>query len=211
MPYGNNVKITEKRFLGKKFGRLTVISYSHSKSQHSGYSRAYWNCICDCGKEVKVRSDHLSRGTTRSCGCLRVDCMSSKHGARVEVGSVPFNKLYNNYLLSAKERGKSFELTKEQFKDITSQNCYYCGAPPLSTLKVKSSYGEYVYNGIDRIDSNLGYVDGNVVPCCKTCNIAKSNMTLGDFLNWIVRVYSKSHESGLIVENINYVTNREFA
>lgn len=54
----------------KKFGRLTVINYSHSKK----YSRAtvpYWLCKCDCGKQVVVAGNKLRSGHTSSCGCLQ--------------------------------------------------------------------------------------------------------------------------------------------
>lgn len=41
------------------------------------------------------------------------------------------------------------------------------------------------YNGLDRVDSNLGYVAGNVVPCCRWCNQAKSSRPVGEFLTWL--------------------------
>jgi len=51
--------------VGKKFGRLTVISFAH------GGNNAVWNCLCDCGKCAKVPSHLLKTSTTKSCGCLR--------------------------------------------------------------------------------------------------------------------------------------------
>lgn len=47
---------------GHKYGRLTVIDY---------YGQGKWNCICDCGKQVKVAGADLRRGHTTSCGCYR--------------------------------------------------------------------------------------------------------------------------------------------
>ena len=49
----------------ERFGRLTVIGMSDKKSGR----KTYWNCLCDCGNKVTVRSDSL--GTTKSCGCLK--------------------------------------------------------------------------------------------------------------------------------------------
>ena len=37
--------------------------------------------------------------------------------------------------------------------------------------------GQYLYNGIDRIDNKLGYIKGNMTPCCKICNHAKHDLT----------------------------------
>ncbi len=31
----------------------------------------WWTCICACGRSINVRSDSLSTGNTKSCGCLR--------------------------------------------------------------------------------------------------------------------------------------------
>ena len=51
-------------------------------------------------------------------------------------------------------------------------------------------------NGIDRINSSLGYVDGNVVPCCGTCNKMKMAMDESDFkmqVLKIAKVYIEKH------------------
>ena len=37
------------------------------------------------------------------------------------------------------------------------------------------------YNGIDRLDSSLGYTKDNIVTCCKICNYAKNKMKFEDF------------------------------
>lgn len=55
-----------KNLIGKKFGRLTVISRNGSNKHHS----ACWLCECECGNQKTVSSDCLLRGHTRSCGCL---------------------------------------------------------------------------------------------------------------------------------------------
>lgn len=51
--------------IGDKFGRLTVLSHpiKHEK-------RIYFDCVCECDKKLRVRSDHLRHGRTRSCGCI---------------------------------------------------------------------------------------------------------------------------------------------
>lgn len=65
---------------GMKYGRLRVIS----RSTHKDSSRdVFWNCLCDCGKEVIVNGRHLRNGHTSSCGCLQKELFSrrlTKHG-----------------------------------------------------------------------------------------------------------------------------------
>jgi 5-methylcytosine-specific restriction endonuclease McrA len=48
----------------------------------------------------------------------------------------------------------------------------------------------FIYNGLDRIDSNLGYSVANCVPCCTKCNYAKGNMTLLEFKEWLSKAYN---------------------
>ena len=50
---------------GKKFGRLTVLSYDRTE----GKGHTYWNCKCDCGVEKSIRKDGLISGSVVSCGC----------------------------------------------------------------------------------------------------------------------------------------------
>lgn len=52
--------------VGQKFGRLTVVSL-YLESSHGN---SVWNCVCDCGNEVRVLGNNLKRGHTKSCGCL---------------------------------------------------------------------------------------------------------------------------------------------
>ena len=51
---------------GTKYERLTVIDRT-DLTKHNAYM---YRCICDCGKEILVRSDMLRTGSVRSCGCL---------------------------------------------------------------------------------------------------------------------------------------------
>jgi len=56
--------------VGRKFGRLTVLSFSHS-SKH----KRYWNCECECtlGKVVQKPTGSLTSGKVKSCGCLGIE------------------------------------------------------------------------------------------------------------------------------------------
>lgn len=64
-----------KDLSGQIFGRLTVVNFSHMVAKHS-----YWNCVCECGKTHKVRSDCLKNGLVKSCGCLNSEAKVTTHG-----------------------------------------------------------------------------------------------------------------------------------
>jgi len=55
---------------GQRFGRLVVVMESTYRGNKSG---TWWECVCDCGKEIRVLSVGLREGTTKSCGCLFID------------------------------------------------------------------------------------------------------------------------------------------
>lgn len=63
-----------KDYVGKRFGRLTVLEYGGREYRHTERSRAtvnLWKCRCDCGKEVTVPQPELQSGESQSCGCLQ--------------------------------------------------------------------------------------------------------------------------------------------
>ena len=57
-------------WLGKKFGRLTVIGF---RRVENGENHAWaWDCKCDCGNIVYgIRPRNIKSGQTASCGCLK--------------------------------------------------------------------------------------------------------------------------------------------
>lgn len=118
------------------------------------------------------------------------------HNALPE-GESAFNSLYGNY--KRRSLRHSFELSKEQFKQLTKMNCHYCASPAITqyptnkTMQYESNRKKYItpyyYNGIDRKDPNLGYTWDNSLPCCGDCNYAKSDLTYAQFLNLINKIY----------------------
>lgn len=80
-----------------------------------------------------------------------------------------FARPWHNYRGSAKFRGIKFSLRFENFCQLMSAPCHYCKKPKAW--------------GIDRKDSRFAYQIGNVVPCCKPCNTAKSIKPYDQFLN----------------------------
>ena len=104
-------------------------------------------------------------------------------------GDVAKNALVSNYRNGARSRGIAFDLTHEECEALFRQNCHYCGTEPNQLLRTgtKRQY-TITYNGIDRMDNGVGYVSGNVVSCCKTCNSAKGDLSMEEFRAWIARI-----------------------
>lgn len=55
-----------KKLAGKRFGRLTVLSYQGNDKNRA----ALWLCRCDCGNEIVKTSSYLTHSKVASCGCL---------------------------------------------------------------------------------------------------------------------------------------------
>lgn len=55
-------------------------------------------------------------------------------------------------------------------------------------MKNRFNNGDFVYNGIDRIDSSHGYTKDNIVTCCKICNKMKMDMSLDNFIEQIYKI-----------------------
>jgi len=63
---GKRNRTHKKDLIGMKFGRLTVLRNS-GKEKHR---TTIWVCLCMCGNLTEVMEHSLTRGRTKSCGCL---------------------------------------------------------------------------------------------------------------------------------------------
>lgn len=159
---------------GKRFGKLTATSCAGSKN-----NKALWHCVCDCGNEVTKTTGQLTSGHTKSCGCLAIESRRKPFGQ-----STKKTVLYQ-YKRNAKTRNLDWDLTKEQFYNLTHGDCFYCGSKPTQVRKSESNNGDFVYNGIDRLDNTKGYSVSNCVTCCQKCNRAKDTMGFKEFISWV--------------------------
>ena len=60
------MKVKERT--GQAFGRLIVVG-----REYLGNSGMRWRCVCSCGNRTVVDGCNLTKGTTRSCGCLKTE------------------------------------------------------------------------------------------------------------------------------------------
>jgi len=168
-----------------RFGKLVVRC---KDSQRDKFGRVLWVCDCDCGLEARVITANLrfkddGKPKQGSCGC-------EQWSLRVP----PSSYVLRNYRDAAKRYGRAFELSEESFLRLITSNCDYCGSepnhkfPPSQVLK-NPAHAAFRWNGIDRIDSDKGYVEGNVVPCCQPCNEMKSDKSRDEFLQLIAAIY----------------------
>lgn len=183
---------------GEVYGRLTIL-YREGSKKYPTTTDILWRCRCSCGTEVVVGGRNLLGGSTKSCGCLRKEVRKAQGGTNtLPDGMAALNSLFANYKSKASRRGYPFELSKEEFKEITQKDCHYCGQPPsLVHNPYKNSTG-YLYNGVDRTNNSEGYLKHNVVACCSFCNRMKSDLKEEDFINHISKIFKhkRKEENG---------------
>lgn len=147
----------KRNLIGQKFGRLTVIKDSGERKDANGYKgTVLWHCKCECGGEINVRSDSLTSGMTRSCGCLQYEngLASRTHGqSNSRIYSIyqnmkdrcynPNNERYRRY------GGRGISICDEWLNDFEE---FYSWA-------MKNGYKDDL--SIDRIDNDGNYEPAN--------------------------------------------------
>lgn len=84
---------------------------------------------------------------------------------------------YNIYKRSADQRNIEFGLSFPLYESIVSSPCVYC-----------NEVQERGFNGIDRVDSAVGYVQSNCHSCCQMCNYMKGCCGVDYFLKKIEHI-----------------------
>ena len=180
---------------GQRYGRLVALS----PAGHNKAGRLLWRCKCDCGNEKIVTSNDLSSKRSNSCGCLRDEVLRRKQNIRIEDRETAIIKVQYSYI---KKRNINFTgdvLPFDEFFEKVRLPCIYCGMEYSKTLEDRRNDSKKCglisdtvikINGLDRIDSNVGYTSENTVPCCKYCNTAKNTMTQQEFKSWLIHAYN---------------------
>lgn len=152
-----------KYIVGESWGQWTIIEYPQGGKKIL--------LRCECGEERWRALANMAKTKEQRCRQCTVDFSGSMKTFYMVKGR-------------AKTRGIEFLLSYEDWQTLVAMPCHYCGSDPSNCV---SKY-KFVYNGIDRVDTNAAYSLWNCVPACKVCNRSKSDMTQKKFYEWIYRV-----------------------
>jgi hypothetical protein len=163
-----------KDITGLKFNKLTAIKKLYSKKYgKSNRVVNYYLCSCECGNTTKVGDIPLLRGTIKSCGCLKIEKVSThklakhplyqrwiymryrcnnpnykyyKNVGGKGIGYFPAWDDFVNFHNWAMELGwkKGAMLARyDQEKDFTPENCYFTYKQQETHCKKRQVFIEY--------------------------------------------------------------------
>lgn len=192
--YPRDIKFNDR--IGKRYNKLLVLSLFKVIKYPTERVKVFWNCICDCGNETIKATDSLNRkGLLGTCS---PSCVLKP--TRPRTPETYFDGCLNSararYRADASKRNYRFDLTKNQFKHLVLQPCFFCGESNTQHLTHKLSKTVFKFGGIDRIDNSIGYTVENCIPCCKVCNTLKNGITPG----MVQKLYRLMVKKGMINE-----------
>lgn len=162
-----------------KFGDWNVLN----RGPNTRTSQTQWLCRCKCNITKLVRAVTLRNGTSRSCYiCSQKKQRNSGSCHWKGCGEIP-GKYWYRVCHGAAERGLEITITiKEAWEQFRIQS----GRCVLSGLQVE--FGNYYGCGntasLDRIDSNQGYILGNIQWVHKEINRMKGTLTDDEFIKF---------------------------
>ena len=163
----------------QRFGKLTVVELS-GKNKSGKY---LWKCHCDCGNIQFAITSELRRKRVKSCGCIHAEAVSKAlYKGCGDISRTYWNKLKEQ----AKRRGIVFNLEIEYAWKLFCEQDGKCSISGLPIV-LNKGYASRKNNqtaSLDRVDSDKGYVTGNVTWVYKTINFMKLDLPLSEFISF---------------------------
>ncbi len=100
------------------------------------------------------------------------------------------NSAYKYHKNGANRRGLNTFLTIEEYVEIASRPCVYCG--DISIRENPDTGDEILLNSVDRINNEKFYTIESVQSVCFLCQRIKSDLKSKDFLNHINKIKTNS-------------------
>lgn len=109
----------KKELTGQKYGKLTVLR----ESGRDKFGKTLWDCTCECGKEVTVVGEGLTRGFTKGCpDCKFENLVGQKFGKLVVLEKIAQAKGHAKYKCLC-ECGKENIVNSQNLKRGKTKSC----------------------------------------------------------------------------------------
>lgn len=194
-PAKRRESLRPKAPIGRKFGLWTVVSEEvKSGNQISSNSRnLYWLVQCECGELAWRNSAVIQSGKSTKCKRCGNKVYIDETGM-VKVNSIILSK-YNQTiqgLPTRKNRGRKPELTfnisVEYLNSLYERQNHICALSGISLEPNLNLTMQQQNMSIDRIDSNIGYEEGNIQWVDKRINMMKGSLSNKEFIELCTKV-----------------------
>lgn len=132
-----------KEMTGFVFGKLTVISFSHTEKKN-----AFWVAQCECGNKKVIKGMRLRQGDAKSCGCSMVQ---STH----RLSTTPIFNIWS--MMKQRCRNQNHK----HYASYGGRGIDFCDRWSI----FENFFSDMGHNPpgltLDRIDNNLGYSKEN--------------------------------------------------
>lgn len=141
---------------GQQFNRLTVIGFHHKEKSR----KTHWLCLCECGQQAIVRSDCLTSGNTKACGCLHREFMVKLGLSRTTHGEAKRTSEYSTW---EGMKARCYNMNRSDYARYGGRGIQVCD-------RWLQSYENFIADmgrkpnadySIDRIDNNGNYEPSN--------------------------------------------------
>jgi hypothetical protein len=187
--------------INQRFGKLTVVQ-EVERPVGKSYGHQWVKCKCDCGKEMLTAYEKLRHKQVSSCGCNKKR-RGPDHKDWKGCGDISAN-FYSTYRRGAKanvkvgRKEKEFLVSIEYIWELFLKQNRRCAISGLELtfdpygIGKKSKETNKVTASLDRINSSIGYVEGNVQWVHKRINIMKNEFPQEEFLEYC-RIIAKNN------------------
>lgn len=185
-----------KTLVGKRFGQLIVVKYSHKKVEPKRITY-FWECLCDCGKTTYISTGHLNSGCVVSCGCYRRYINKNKGHTTDEI-----IKLTNE--IPTNENGCKiwpYTLNDKGYGKISFKNKTY----EVHRVLYRCIHGEIKKGLVVRhLCNNKACVNIGHLDLGSAKDNAQDAMKAGTY-----KVGEKHHAAKLTIEQVQFIRNNE--
>jgi hypothetical protein len=133
------------------FGRLTA---AYPMQERSSDGHLIWMCNCECGNTKAVTQNHLTKGSTKSCGCLKKE---QKPGLTHGMKYTPIYAVWQGI------KSRCYKPSHRSYQRYGGKGISVCDRWLYSFENFYQDMGEGYKKGldIDRINNKGNYEPGN--------------------------------------------------
>lgn len=171
---------------------ITILQCSNCYKDFECENKAY-------NRAKRLRKQHMF--CSRSCSCSHRNKnlpkearakINEKQSDRTTGNKYNYKGVFTYYLNKTRNRNRGFDLDEEYLVEIWQKQNGRCA---LSNIVIHLKDGNHTLStaSLDRIDSNIGYLRGNVQFVAYAMNLAKNKFSDQDVFKFLQEVKDHSH------------------